>query len=123
MRTPLYWAIAHRQVAKWLTPSAAWKGRVVGVEHQRDDPALLAEGFVFSPRFAGCLIKQAHDGQYVVFRPIDCKSGKFEMYYQTTDNRLRVDFQRVRHVPVDDGLVALGDESVVGTALRSFGKE
>ena len=69
-----------------------------------DDPALLAEGFVSSPRFAGCLIKQAHDGQYVVFRPIDCKSGKFEMYYQTTDNRLRVDFPPatargiVRHV-------------------------
>ena len=56
-----------------------------------DDPALLAEGFVSSPCFAGCLIKPANGGQYVVFRPIDCKSGKFEMYYQTTDNRLRVD--------------------------------
>ncbi|MHB8565338.1 MAG: hypothetical protein ACYDDA_15725 [Acidiferrobacteraceae bacterium] len=44
-----------------------------------DDPLLVAEGFVSSPRFAGCLTRQGTKGDYVVFRPGDCRSGKYEM--------------------------------------------
>jgi hypothetical protein len=68
-----------------------------------DRPLLIGEGFEWSPRFAGCWIKRVEHGEYVVFQPIDCKSGKYEMHYQS-DNRLRVDFPPatargiVRHV-------------------------
>ena len=54
-----------------------------------DDPALIAEGFVPSQRFAGCLVKSTPGGDYVVFRPIDTRSGRWEAYFQTADNRMR----------------------------------
>ena len=55
-----------------------------------DDPLLLSEGFTSSPRFAGCLEKLVQQGEYVAFRPIDTRSGKYEMHFRSS--ALRVDF-------------------------------
>lgn len=74
-----------------------------------DDPALLAEGFTPSPRFAGCLIKTTPRGEYVCFRPGDCRSGKFEAHYQAPGSR--TDFPPatargiVRHVRAHEKLL------------------
>ena len=54
-----------------------------------DRETLLAAGFEWSPRFAGCWLRKTDRGDYVVFLPCDTRSGKYEAHFQ---NRLRVDF-------------------------------
>lgn len=58
------------------------------MQRDREEEPLIEAGFKRSPRFGGCFIKDhAKGGSYIVFLPIDSRSGKYELSYENGTTR------------------------------------